>query len=525
MKFYSALLILLCSHLTFGQSIKFISETDQDLTIKKVVVVPLVDNIKGIYATPLSQTLESAISDDKQWEVVPLSKNISFTPEEYEEKPESVKSVLKKSQADALVTGRISKGPNGITIKLSLYSGKDGLPTSIESSQDYQGFEIQDLKNQILPLTAKLKSKVPYQGFILSRKGQLVTLNAGTSRGLKVGAEITAIQVIKVNRHPKYKFIVSTDTTVLGKITINKADEFISFGTITTEREPNLISGNTKFLIDHFVQYPSANVTADGKIQNELNARPDSKTAFGDKPTEWVPETEPTFGKLGIMLGLGNYNVNTAVTAGSASSTSPVAPSIHVNGEMWFDPHWLGALQISNYVFSLNNGLNGSGPATLNAQTNKTTLLGGYNFLVAEDFFGPKIQLLAGYSVITNTIDNSSPVAHTSTKYSGLMIGVAGSIPMPVAGRPNPLFIGGKLNLFLNPSLSESPVSSGSNSNSITSFGAFLETKLGERMNFRSDLMFDLISTSFGGSGNRTPAASSMSQSSTTLAGGIEYLF
>jgi len=522
------LLTLLWAHLTFGQSLKFISEIDQDLSIKKVIVVPLSDNTKGIYANPLTKTLEKTLAEDKQWDLVSSPTNISFTPEDFEERPETVRSVLKNSQADALVSGRISKGPSGMSIKLTLYSGKEGLPSSSETLQDYQGFEVKDLNSQIIPLAQKMKAKLPYSGTVLSRKGQLVTLNLGSNRGVKEGARLTALQIIKINRHPKYKFIVSAETTVLGKVTINKSDEFVSFGTVTTEREPNLIGANTKFLVDKFVEYPSSNVILDGKIQTELNERPDSKTAFGDNPNEWVPETQPTFGKLGIMLGLGGYSINTNLSTGSASSTNPLAPSIHLNGEMWFDPHWFGGLKISNYVFGINNGLPGSGPATLNYQSNTMTLLGGYNFLVAEDFFGPKIQLSMGYSTITGMIDNSTPVAHTSTKYSGLLIGVAGSIPVNMLGKSRPFFIGGRLNLFnllFSPSLSESPVSSGSSQNQITSFAAFLEYRMGERMNFKSELMFDVLSSSFGGGGNRAPSASSMSQSITTLAAGVEYLY
>lgn len=526
MKFYiSMLLTLLLTHSTYGQSLKFISQTDQDLSIKKIVVIPLVDNIDGIYSNPLTKTFEKNIADDKQWELIQAQKNITFTPEEFEEKPETVRSVLKKYQTDALLAGRISKGPSGITIKVSLYSGADGLPIASESIQDYQGFEIKDLNNQVPVMLQKLKSKVPYHGFILSRKGQLVTLNIGSSQGLKEGAELTAIQVIKVNRHPKYKFIVSTDTVILGKIKINKVDEYISFGSVTTERESNVISASTKFLVERFIQYPSASLTADGKIQNALDARSDSKTAFGDSPNEWVPETQPTFGKIGLMLGLGSYTMNSSLSTGSTGSSSPVTPSIHINGEMWFDPHWFTGLNMSSYVFSLKNNLSGSNPGTLNAQLNTTSLVGGYNFLMADDFFGPKLKLLMGYSILNGFIDNSTPTAFTSTTYSGLTLGISGSFPIELPGKKEPLYFGGKLNLFLSPGLSESPVSSGSSQNQITSFGVFIEYKLGQRMNLVSGLDFDLISSNFGGGGSRAPSASSTSQAITHLAGGIEYLF
>jgi hypothetical protein len=525
MRFFSSLLVLILSSQTFGQSIKFVSDTDEDLTVKNVVVFPLVDNVKKIYAQPLTEALKKNLVEDKQWNIVEPPKNLTFTPEEFGEKPETVKTVLKKTSSDGLIAGRISKGPSGISIRLTLYAGKDGLPVGVETLNDFPGFETTELVAQIQPMAMKLKSKLPYRCTILSRKGQMVTMNIGASSGVKPGTEMTAIQVMKVTRHPKYNFVVNTDAVILGKVQVDKADEYISFGTILSEREPNVLGAGTKAIVDSFVEYPTANVTADGRIIGDLAQHPDSPMTLGDQPTEWVPQSPPTFGKVGILLGLGSYSMNASLSTGSVGATGPVTPSIHINGEMWFDPHWYAGLSLRSFIFAARNELAGSSPGTLNVQTTQTSLVGGYNFLMSEDFFGPKIRLSSGYSMMSSFVDNSTPTAFTSMTYSGLMFGVSGSFPVQLASKRHPLYLGGKLDLFLNPALSETPVSSGSSNNQITSFAAFADYQFSERMIAKGVLSFDLFSSTFGGGGSRVPTASSASHSITTFAAGLEYMF
>lgn len=522
---FLSLLFSFISTSTFGQSSKYVNDIDQNLSIKSVVVSPLLDNVKNIYAPALTKTLTEVISEDHQWTLNEFPSSTRTQPEAFEENPDLVKKLLKQTKSDALISGRISKGPAGLNIKLTLYSGSEGLPLCEERLTDFTGFELVDLKNQISILTRKLKSKIPYQGILLSRKGQLVTLNVGSAMGFRSGMEVTPIQIIKINRHPKFKFLINSDQLILGKIQLNKVDEYLSFGTILSERESGLLSAGMKFKSDTFVQYPATELTKDGKILSDINARPDSAVAFGDKPTEWVPEKPPTFGKLGFLFGLGNYTISNSLSGGGATGTNQVTPSLHVNGEMWLSPNWFLTLNLSSYVFSINNGLSGSSPNMLNVSVSKTGLGAGYNFLLNDDFWGSKIQTTFGYSTMSAFVDNSTPTAYESSTYSGLNLGVAGLFSLPLTERKYPINVGGRLNYYLTPSLSESPTNSGGSTNQITSFSVIAETRLKEKINLRGDLSFDLYSSNFSGAGTRSPSASSASHTLTTLAAGIEYLF
>lgn len=525
MRLISTLFVILLCHETFAQKTQFVSNVDQDMTIKAVTLGPLPDNVSGIYSKPLREHLNSLIQQDKQWSLKNYQETLSFQPEDFESKPETVKLVLKKMTADAVIAGRINQGPQGINIRLQIFSGKNGLLLSQAQLQNYSGFEINDLKSQMETLYRKVKKGIPYAGIILSRKGLLVTVDQGSRQGLTPDATLTVVQILKIQRHPKFNFVVGADKEILGKVKLKKVEENLSFGTITVEKEEGVIAPQQKFIVDNDLSYPETPMTAEGNVVPDLNQRSDSPVAFGDKAQEWVPETTPTFGKLGLLLGFSMYNMNANVaTGGGLSASNSFAPTIGLEGEMWVTPQWFGAFSLKQIVFSVANPYAGSTPSKLNASAQQYSLLGGYNFLIAEDFWGPKIQLLAGLSNFKSYVDQSTPVAFTSQTYSGILFGLGGHFPLQLESKL-PLSLGARLNFHWNPSMTESPVSSGSSSNSITSFSGYGEYKYSARINLRAVLSYDVFSSTFSGTGSRGEITTSSSHSITTISGGLDYMF
>ena len=507
-----------------GQTTAYRSSVDESLTIRTVAIAPMVDNVGGIYANPLTQTLQQTTQEDQQWAYRVWVDSKSTKPEELEDKPEQVKAILKKTGADSVLSGRISKGQKGISIKLNLFSGPEGYLLAQEVLTDYSGFETSDLKLQLRDMIGKLKNRMPYQGLILSRKNQMVTFNIGTASGLRVGDPISVIQVIKLHRHPKFHFLIGTEKEILGRIKVTKVDDAISFGTIEMEREPNILLAGMKLLPINFVKYPSAVPLTDGKTLPDLSSSKDSTIAFGEDPKEWQAQRAPTFGKLGILLGLGTYSIsNTVATDGGIEDNKRFVPSIHLHGEMWLTTNWYLGLNLKQYVFSASNGLGSSTPSTLNISSLQTDLAVGYNFLMTDNFFGPKFQVSGGMTKFSSKISDSTPTAYTSLDFNGLVLGVGASIPID---EQQLYTAGAKFNYFLFPTVDESPVSSGGSATATMSgFTIFGDYRWSQDMRFRGEVMYDLFSASFSGAGTRTPAASDASHNIFTAAFGLDFFF
>jgi hypothetical protein len=499
----------------------FISQPDLDLTIKTVTAVPFTDNIKGIYSKPLSAKFQEWLSNDRLWSFQALPDNTQ-APLDIDENPSAVKGLLNTAKAQGLFTFRLTKGPNGFNGRLTFFVGQSGFPLIQEELKDYQGFEIADLEKQLAGMYERVKARLPYRGTILSRRGQDVTISLGYKSGIKNNDEISVIQILKVNRHPKLKFMVSTEKEVLGKIKVFKTDEALSFGYVTYEREPGTVQTGAKLLPLEFVQYAEP-VTAGGKIIPGLENRKDRELSYGQNPGEWLPEQDPQYGRVAILAGFGMYNISTNLAAsGSVDASTSFAPEIAVKGELWFSSEWNILYNIRQSVFSTSNSLAGSTPGTLNMSLSSYSVMGAYNFLMSQDFFGPKIQLSGGYATYNSHSDQSSPIAFTNMTYGGLMFGILGQFPLTT---DIPMDLGAQFNMFLAPSMSESVNSGNSSSSSINQFGFFGVYHLKKRFNIRGEMNFEYYSSDFSGAGAGTHTSSNTTQKMTSFMGGIEYLF
>lgn len=499
----------------------FISAVDQDLTIKTVTVAPFTDNIKGIYAKPLFKKFQDLVSNDKMWGYEPLPENTPGSMD-LDENPEAVKSLLGAAKSQGLFSFRLTRGPKGLNGRLIFFAGQTGLPLLQEELTDYAGFEIADLEKQLQHLYERIKSRLPYRGMILSRRGQEVTLNLGLKSGIQNQDEISVIQILKVNRHPKLKFMVSTEKEVLGKVKVFKTDEYLSFAHVIFEREPGTVQANAKLLPQDFVQYQEP-VMANGKIIPGLENRKDRELSYGDQPTEWLPIQAPQYGRIAILAGLGSYSTSTNLTAsGSIEASTPLAPEIAVKGELWISSEWNILYNLRQSVFSVSNPLSGSAPGTLNMSLSSYGVMGAYNFLMNEDFFGPKIQLSAGYATFSSHSDQSTPLAFTNMNYGGLAFGLLGQFPL---GNEVPLELGAQFTYFLSPRVSESVASGDSSKSSINQFGFFGLYHLKKRLNIRGEILFDYYSTDFSGTGSGSHTATNTTQKLTSYMAGIEYLF
>ncbi|NJL24364.1 MAG: hypothetical protein HC902_03775 [Calothrix sp. SM1_5_4] len=137
--------------------------------------------------------------------------------------------------------------------------------------------------------------------------------------------------------------------------------------------------------------------------------------------------------------------------------------------------------------------------------------------------WSPQIEPFLSYFTYRLYVDSASPEAFMTSQYTGFKFGLKGSTPLSPDGEWG---IGGEFAMALNPSLRETPKTSGSDAkNNVVQFGVFGTKKLGERLKLLMGLDFEMYSSNFTGSGTRADSSSSASQKYTTLSGGVNYLF
>ena len=497
------------------------SDIDELLTIKSISILPTTDNVGGIYSRPVEEELKNYIDKNFRFKLVDSQYAGSLiSPDDLETNPQQVKDVSMGISADAVVASRVTKGPDGITIQISLFLKADGKLISKELQKEKSSFDIKQIKAATSEMFGKVIRQIPYDGMVLSRNNALVTINLGKKNGLTPGQMVSAALLIKVTRHPKLNFIISSDKEVLGKIRLDKVDDTISFGQILTEKSVGAIRKDTKISGIDFVQY--SNSPLDEAFNESPQNKIDKNATFGENPKEWRPSDPPSFGKIGASFGLGQMRYNTSrPSAGSLNAESNFYPSIKLMAELWFTSEWIGNFEIEQGVMSANNPGSGS-PRDLSINQSNYLLSFGYNFMIQDDFFGPSVLMSLGYASYGLDVDSSTPLSLTATRYTGLFLGIKGTLPVSDDKRWN---AGGALKYFLTSNLSESPENSGSSDNTMTKFSILGFYQQNTKLRFTGSLDFSLFSTKFSGTGTHSDPATDASQKFTTLSGGIEYLF
>ena len=496
------------------------STLDESLTLQKVAVLPSSDNLSGIYARPLEDHLVKLVQDYHHWDYVKAhSIGPVFSPADLEASPQKVKELGKYIEADAFLVGQVIKGPQGISILISLFLTNDGKLFSKQQFKNLKKFDLREMREQTDELFSKIKSSLPYNGLILSRAGTRVTLNIGHDDGVEKGHLLSVIQIIKVERHPKFHFIISTEKEILGKVKILKSEKKLSFGTIVTEIEKGAIQKHSKIAGLNFVRYGKDSSLIGQGEQQGLKNRPDSDISFGKNAKAWVPQKPPTFGQASARVGLGTFNYNLSQSTPLVAKSS-FFPSLNLKAEVWLNPTLSMHAGIKQGIATVTNPT-GSGLSKLGMAVSNFDFSFGYTNRMGGTVYGPKIELLAGFSSYKLQIDDVTG-GLTSMTYSGVKLGLHGSFPIT----PNKIWSAGiELNMFLSPRLSESPGTSGSSySNTINQFSLFTKKRIRANMQLIAGIDIELYSSKISGTASRV-AATSASHSLTALNGGIVYLF
>lgn len=508
------------------------SEVDDLLNIEKVSLLPFTDNLQGIYARPLEAHFTTLIDKMHRWDFVPANNSgMILSPEELEASPAKALQVSQGMGVDAFFAARVTKGPNGVIIHLSLFLTKDGKLLSQAILKDYKQFNINDLKEQMERLLAEIVSRLPYSGRVLSRESNRVTLNLGSKDGIQTNQMLSVIQLIKVHRHPKFNFLVRSEKEIFGKIKILKVDETLSFGIVVSEKERGAIQKGSKIGPLDFVTYSGKEtLSLEPSPEDALENREDGAIAFGKNARAWQPQNPATFGQVGARLGISKVNESTQVNGvGGLESSDSFAPSILLEGEIWVTPEWTFRARLKQGIIAVDNPRSGSTPSELNQSLSFYEAGVGYRLRFGPYGWSPYAEPYLGYLSYKLYTDAGSPDAFLSQQYTGFKIGVNGAAPISAGGEYG---VGGEFAMVFNPSLKESPSTSGASAKEqIVQFGVFGFKKLGERLKAQMHLDFEMYSATFSGAGTRdsshptTGTATSSSHRYTTLSGGLYYMF
>lgn len=371
------------------------------LDIQKILILNPTDNVKQIYAKTVKKELVSIFSKDLFWDYQLSKKNNPLTPKE-------IKDLCENHKTDAALNTFILKNQEGFSIKMTLYSAKDGLPLLQTQTKEKHSFSLKEVKNKTFKLYENLKKQLPYSGWVLSRKGTSVTINFNSSEKLKFGDKLQAYSFLKIEKHPRFDFLIEAPRTLIGELKVIKTDGPIVFAKIVSEKFNNAIKASTKISSSKFISYKERSPAIAGI----------KKESF-----------QPSFGKITFQGGLSSLNNNQSIDDDKFSTSPSLSPKIHLSGELWLTPSLISELKFKTGAFSASNSLSNSSPQRINYSFSQQSFHLSYRFLLKRNFNGPKLKTLIGFTRHQLKIDPTTPSTMISTNYSGLSFGFGGYFP------------------------------------------------------------------------------------------------
>ncbi len=488
------LIFLSFAHADKKEGIVLTSVADTAMTIHSVATLPTLDNVDGIFSRPIDVKLSELLQNDHQW--LKVSSQFSgglLSPADLIKTPQQVIKISQSLKTDALLLAEVRKNPKDFVLALYLFSAIDGKLIAHVAATDLPQESTEKALQQLAVLYQQLKYRIPYDGLILSRTKNRVTLNLGSLDGLTPGQELACSKIIEVQRHPKLGHIIKHEKILIGKVKLIKVDPRLSFADITSESESGVIQKDTKITGARPVVYQAEKWIKNDYVPAELLLSENNNVK--GRLEEWAPEAPPSFGLVGASFGLSRYQQSLTQTSTTLTSDNPIYPTITLFGEMWLNPEWFVHAQITQGTGTLSNPTGGS-PSDLSASMGQYSLDVGYNVLLRDDFFDAKIFAALGYMSYEMSVDIGTPAGFVNTKYSGLRLLLGGKTPIDDARLWT---LGGSLYWYIDPTYHESPSSSEGADSSIVQFLFSLDYRWSERVLLNGGLEFTTYMSDFTG--------------------------
>jgi len=138
----------------------------------------------------------------------------------------------------AIISGSVLKLHNILEINARIIDVESASIRAAESVRSAQVDNLHDLVNQMSEIIIK---NFPLQGYIVNKTDDRVTIDLGSSAGVKNGMEFITYREGKVIKHPKTGEVLDVETIETGRLTITRVRDKIAEAKITSEESPGAI--------------------------------------------------------------------------------------------------------------------------------------------------------------------------------------------------------------------------------------------------------------------------------------------
>lgn len=448
MKFLSLILFLLISLPTFAE-----------VSMKRCTLLPITDGVGGAIANPVFIEVEKRIKAGQYCtyisnaDLLNIFSRYKSNLAGHLKSAEVLKVVSDKLNVGSIIRVNIINEIDGVELEMQVYGG-NGTDSYFHEKKSLPSDDVDEIVIQLVKWIRDYDKIIPYDALVLGVLGEQVTIDLPKDLAVRNGQEFIVKKLHHKKQHPLLKKIVEWDTEVIAQGVIHSVSDNQALGEINHYRNNGKISAGDWVKILPFKE--------------------------PKKPLKEEKPIEP--GKLGVLsaaLSMETLSAKNKTPDGS-NSLSGMQLGADITAEAWITRMYFARV---NYGRSLGSLKRDSGKVDNRLDVNQTQIkiLGGYKFLPLGFFYGPQIDFYGGYGSFEFDTDDASEHGFSRHRFSGLMVGVTGNVPINNLYR----FYGG-FELMGFPSFDDSSSNYGSKK-SVSSF----ELELGVKYQYNPRITFD----------------------------------
>lgn len=385
----------------------------ESYSMRTCMILPITDTAGGSLGYTLYEKLEMTIKEQGWCEYKSSSEVIEIFSKYRDRLPEYLddETVL-RTVSERLKVGTIIK----IKLKYEIDKLEVALKIVGENGKDIY-FSEKTILNEInadLAATTILnwlelyETQIPYDGKVLGVLGDQVTFKVAKNKPMAIGQEFKIKRLIAKKSHPLLKKIVEWDAVVIAKGKIFNLSRGQALGVIKTymtENKPR---------------------SADWVRMEKFNPQ---KTPMRDRYDKVEHNSFGRLGDLTLSFGLASHTTSTNASTGNNKMTGLIY-GISAEVEAWITRNYLVMGEFSTSTGGLSAS-SGDPDSDSSGQTRSTFKIGGgYKFLPMGFFYGPQINAYGGYARYSYKMDTSRTDGFSTNTFSGLFLGLGGSIPI-----------------------------------------------------------------------------------------------
>ncbi|MEX1099184.1 MAG: hypothetical protein WEB87_02090, partial [Bacteriovoracaceae bacterium] len=317
-----------------------------------------------------------------------------------------LKTVARRLRVGTLIRIDLEYEVNQVEARLDVV-GENGKDVYFSEKESLKATDADQAIETIKNWLKVYETTIPYDGKVLGVLGDQITFTYPKNAQVQVGQEFRVRRFVKKSKHPLLKKVVEWETEVAARGKVFNVSDNQALGLIKVYETSSKIQQGDWIVLEEF-----------------------SPTKALDDVT--YPEVKANqFGKLGFIslyFDVASSSVGTNTVDNNKATGFTYGVGVEV--EAWITREYFAMGGFSRRLGTLKEQ---SGSLNLDsvAVTNGSMKVGGgYKYLPMGFFYGPQINLTAGYANYTYDVEESAEDGFGQNSISGVFLGIGGNMPL-----------------------------------------------------------------------------------------------